>query len=162
MNMKQTAVIDRRYSGLRIVEAEPADVKSVLPLFLSYLEFYKQVTEKQRARQFLRDRLAQRESKIFLAMLDGEPVGFAQLYPTYASLALRRSWILYDLFVVPAARKRGVGQALLEKARQLAVKTGAEGITLETAKDNRPAQRLYEGLGYRRDTHFYRYHLRIV
>jgi ribosomal protein S18 acetylase RimI-like enzyme len=159
--MKRTAVIDRRYSGLRIVEAGPADVESILPLFLDYLEFYRRARRPATARKFLRDRLTRRESKIFLALLEGEPVGFVQLYPTFASLAMKRSWVLYDLFVVPAARKRGVAKALMERARQLAVETGAEGLILETAVDNRPAQRLYESLGWRRDSEFYRYFLKV-
>jgi GNAT superfamily N-acetyltransferase len=146
---------------MKIIEARVAHVDLVVPLFAAYLRFYRQRTSGRKIRDFLRERLHRGDSTIFLAMENGQALGFAQLYPTYASLALRRSWILYDLFVVPAARKRGVGQALLEKARQLATKTGAEGITLETAKDNHPAQRLYEGLGYRRDTKFHRYHLKV-
>jgi GNAT superfamily N-acetyltransferase len=146
---------------MKIVEAGPADVESVLTLFLGYLEFYRQPQDEQRARQFLHDRLANSESKIFLALLEDKPVGFVQLYPTFASLAMKRSWVLYDLFVVPAARKRGVAKALLERARQLAVETGAEGLTLGTAIDNLPAQRLYEQLGWKRDDEFYQYSLKV-
>jgi ribosomal protein S18 acetylase RimI-like enzyme len=146
---------------MRIIKAEAAHLDLVVPLFVRYLWFYRQRTGRRKVRDFLRQRLHRGDSTIFLAMEHGRALGFAQLYPTYASLALRRSWILYDLFVVPAARKRGVGQALLEKARQLAAKTDAEGVTLETAKDNLLAQRLYEGQGYRRDSQFHRYHLKI-
>ena len=108
---------------MKIVEAGPADVESVLPLFLGYLEFYKQESDEPRARQFLHDRLANRESRVFLALVNDTPVGFVQLYPTFASLAMKRSWVLYDLFVQPAARKCGVAKALMEHARQLAMET---------------------------------------
>lgn len=160
--MKRTAVIDRRYSDGKplIVEARPADIESLLPLFLGYLEFYRQPTDPAKARAFLSERLERSESKVFLAKLDDKPVGFVQLYPTFASLAMKRSWVLYDLFVMPAARKRGVAKALMERARQLAVETGAEGLILETATDNLPAQRLYERLGWKRDEEFYRYFLK--
>jgi ribosomal protein S18 acetylase RimI-like enzyme len=35
-------------------------------------------------------------------------------------------------------------------------------VTLETARDNTSAQRLYEALGYERDAAFFRYHWRIA
>jgi ribosomal protein S18 acetylase RimI-like enzyme len=160
--MKRTAVIDRRYSGLRIVEAGPADVESILPLFLDYLEFYRRPRRPATARKFLRDRLTRRESKIFLALLEGEPVGFVQLYPTFASIAMKRAWVLYDLFVAPAARRKGVAQALMQRAQKLGAETGAAELVLETAATNRAAQRLYAKLGWTRDRGFllYRYYYR--
>ena len=160
--MKRTAVIDRRYRGLQIIEAEPQDVESVLPLFLGYLEFYKRPGSSTKARKFLRERLKRGESKIFLALLDGEPAGFVQLYPTFASIAMKPAWVLYDLFVLPAARKKGVAHALVKRAQKLGADTGAAELVLETATTNRAAQHLYNKLGWTRDSGFllYRYYYR--
>ena len=47
----------------------------------------------------------------------------------------------------------------MERASVYAESTGAKGLTLETAMDNLPAQALYESLGWKRDTEFYRYEL---
>ena len=143
--------------AVRIIEAGPTHVGHIVPLFLDYLEFYRQPAQQDKAQAFLRERLERSESKIFLARVDDELVGFVQLYPTFASLAMKRSWVLYDLFVTSAARKHGVAKALMERARQLAIETGADGLVLETAVDNLPAQRLYEQLGWKRDDGFYRY-----
>ena len=66
-----------------------------------------------------------------------------------------------DLYVIAEARKLGVGRALMERARQLAEATRANCLTLETASDNLPAQRLYEGLGWKRDEEFYRFPARV-
>ena len=147
---------------MKIVEARPADVESILPLFLGYLEFYRQPAAPATARRFLRERLKRGEAKIFLAMLDGEPVGFVQLYPTFTSIAMKKAWVLYDLFVSPAARKRGVAQALMKRAQKLGAQTGAAELVLETATTNRAAQRLYKKLGWTRDNGFmlYRYYYR--
>ena len=84
-----------------------------------------------------------------------------QLYPVFSSVNLTRQWILNDLYVVAEARKMGVGRALMERARELAEATRANCLTLETAADNVPAQRLYEGLGWKRDQEFYRYVLAV-
>ncbi len=74
---------------------------------------------------------------------------------------MARIWILYDLFVLPEARQRGVGRALMECARHFAQVTGASRLEFSTAKDNRPAQALYESLGYERDQAFYFYELKL-
>jgi ribosomal protein S18 acetylase RimI-like enzyme len=49
----------------------------------------------------------------------------------------------------------------MERARQLALETGAKRLTLATAMDNTTAQRLYESLGYQRDKKFYYYSLEL-
>lgn len=45
----------------------------------------------------------------------------------------------------------------MNTARTFALLTGAKGLVLETATDNLGAQRLYESLGYVRDTGYYTY-----
>jgi GNAT superfamily N-acetyltransferase len=131
----------------------------VAPLFDGYRQFYKQPSNLDGARQFIKDRLVHHESVIFLALLDDNAVGFTQLYPTFSSTTMQRLWILNDLFVAPAGRRSGVGEALLERARQFAVENGAKGLMLETAVTNITAQRLYERMGWQRDTEYYVYNL---
>ena len=142
-----------------IALAGPADVGDVAPLFDAYRQFYGKPPDVEAARRFLFARLSKDESALFLARLEAKAVGFVNLYPVFSSTNLTRQWILNDLFVVPEARKLGVGRALMERARQLAEATQADGLSLETAIDNLAAQRLYEGLGWKRDKEFYRYFL---
>lgn len=146
-------------SDLRITKADRDDLDRVLPLFEAYLDFYHRPPDSVRARSFLRERLDRSDSIIFLAeRADGTAVGFAQLYPTFASLAMAPWWILYDLFVAPAARRQGVASRLLTAARELAAETHAAGLGLDTATDN-PARRLYEAHGWKRDDVFVHYEL---
>lgn len=86
-------------------------------------------------------------------------VGFTQLYPTFSSISMKRNWILNDLFVDSDAREQGVGNMLLQTAKEYAIQTGAKGISLCTTVDNKQAQRLYEKNGYVRDSHYYHYEL---
>lgn len=136
---------------IRRAEATEADVALAAPLFDAYRRFYDQPGDLELARSFLADRLWAEDSVVFLAFdAPGarEAVGLAQLYPSWSSVAARPIWILNDLFVAPAARGRGVGHALLERCRQLAVETGAQRLALETLAGNTGAQRLYESLGW--------------
>ncbi len=146
-------------AALEIVQATPADVGEAAQLFDAYRQFYQKPADLEAARRFLFARLSREESVLFLARHGARAVGFVHLYPVFSSVAMTRQWILNDIYVVPEVRKLGVGRALMERARQLAESTQANCLTLETAADNLPAQRLYEGLGWERDREFYRYSL---
>jgi ribosomal protein S18 acetylase RimI-like enzyme len=49
--------------------------------------------------------------------------------------------------------------ALLDAAREFVISTGAKGVLLETGRDNKGAQRLYEVHGYVRDAGYHTYYL---
>lgn len=146
-----------------IVQAGPQHLESVAPLFDAYRVFYRQESDPALARTFISARLEAGDSVIFLAMGTAdesrEALGFTQLYPTFSSVSARRSWILNDLYVASARRCGGVGRALMERARRHAQESGAKGLVLATQLENKKAQRLYESLGYRRDSEFYHYQL---
>lgn len=146
---------------VRVIEATLEHVDLVVPLFDAYRQFYRQRSDLAGAGVFIRERIERGESVIFLAVEAGSALGFTQLYPSFSSESMQRHWILNDLFVSPSARRLGVARALMERARQLAVETGAKGLTLETAITNVPGQKLYESLGWRRDEEFYRYYLNV-
>ena len=138
-------------------EAGLEDVDRLAPLFDGYRRFYRQPSDPKGARRFLAERLGARESRVFVAETPaGRPVGFVQLFPSFSSVSMKRLWILNDLFVDPDARRGGVARALMERARQFAVETGAKGLILETESHNAAAKTLYEDLGWERDgTHHY-------
>lgn len=142
---------------MKLFKAQPQDITKILPLYLGYREFYNVEKQADNAEKFLRERVTLGESVIFYVELNGTPVGFTQLYPLFCSLEMKRIWLLYDLFVLPEARKEGVAQKLLERAEQLAEETDSAFIMLSTATDNVKAQSLYEKNGYVRDTDFYVY-----
>ena len=130
------------------------------PLFDAYRVFYHQATDLEAATTFLRGRLANGESEVFIAEdADGALLGFVQLYPVFSSTTTPagKLWLLNDLYVDEHYRRRGVGRALMERAERLARETGAVGLTLSTAVDNLRAQHLYEATGYRRETVFFVY-----
>ena len=147
---------------LEIIRASEKDVDHVAPLFDQYREFYKEQADAKGARSFLMERLTKNESVVFLALdRDLGAVGFTQLYPSFSSVSMKRLWILNDLFVLPSARKHGVGEALLRRAEEFARETNAKGLELETWVNNLPAQRLYEKCGWKRNVEFYQYTLYI-
>jgi GNAT superfamily N-acetyltransferase len=141
-----------------IRRAHANDLDAVLPLFGGYLEFYQRARDPVQEREFLLRRLERQECVVFVAVSAGRMVGFTLLYPLFSSLSLRRTWLLNDLYVLPEFRRRGVAAQLLAAARAWGVETGADYLTLETARDN-PAQHLYETCGWTRDELFLHYEL---
>lgn len=141
-------------------QATVHDLDAVAPLFDAYRQFYGQPPDLARARAFLAERFRHHESVILLATgTDGTALGFVQLYPVFSSVRATRAYLLNDLFVVAGARRHGVARALLEAAAAFARANGAASLSLSTALDNRAAQRLYESLGWVRDTGFCEYNL---
>ena len=55
---------------------------------------------------------------------------------------------ILNVCVAPAARRRGVAEALMRELEARLAPNGVEKITLEVRASNEPAIRLYEKLGY--------------
>jgi ribosomal protein S18 acetylase RimI-like enzyme len=146
---------------MEVRPATPADLPELSRLFDAYRVFYRQPSDPAAAERFLRERFARRDSHLFVAPAGAGLAGFTQLYPSLSSVSMARIFVLNDLFVDAAARRGGVGRALLEAAHAFACSQGAVRVSLETAVDNTSAQRLYESVGYVRDAAFHRYHFRI-
>ncbi len=119
-------------------------------IFDLYRQFYKQNGDINSAKSFLKERIIALESVIFVAFEGDTIVGFTQLYPTFSSVTLQRSWILNDLFVLDNQRGKNVGAQILEHAKDFARQTESKGLYLQTDADN-PAQKLYEKLGWEQD-----------
>lgn len=141
---------------LDIKRVTEADIPDVAPLFDAYRVFYGQETDIGSAIEFLRHRVLNKESVIFLALLENRAVGFTQLYTTFSSVSLQPFFILNDLFVNPKYRGMGIGEALLDEAKKCCKKSNYKGLALETALNN-PARHLYEKLGWKKDEDYFHY-----
>lgn len=139
------------------------DLEETAQLFNEYRVFYKQESDLEGAISFLFERFEHRESVIFLIFEaeNNRVVGFTQLYPSFSSVSIKRSWILNDLYVLEEFRGRGAAKLLLDVAKSYALQTKAKGITLSTSINNETAQRLYEKYGYQKNLDFYHYYLNL-
>lgn len=135
-----------------------ADLSKIAPIFDKYRVFYKQESDLNLATNFIKARLENNQSVIFAAVNSrNEFVGFTQLYPSFSSVSAKPLWILNDLYVDKSVRRQGIGQKLMQAAKEHAIKTNAKGLMLETAIDNKNAQALYlkEGYELEDDVYFY-------
>ena len=69
--------------------------------------------------------------------------------------------IIEDVVVDGTERRKGIGEALMQKAIELARDAGAEGISLTSNSQREAANRLYQSLGFQlRQTNPYYYRLK--
>ena len=145
-------------STFKTRRANIEDVETIAPLFDSYRQFYEQEPNLAFASQFIKARLNNKESIIFIAEDQAQnALGFCQIYPSFCSVIGAPIYVLYDLFVSSDARKSGIGRLLLEQARLHAKENNIPRMDLTTAKTNLTAQSLYESLGWVRDDVFFAY-----
>jgi GNAT superfamily N-acetyltransferase len=139
------------------------DLDDLLPLMRGYCDFY-EVDPPDDALLALAQALIddpEREGVQLIARdpgEDGEPLGFATVYWLWSTSKAARIALMNDLFVAKAARRRGVGEALIAACLELARERGAAILQWQTAPDNTTAQKLYERVGGIRES-WYDYYL---
>ena len=142
---------------MKIIQANIENIEQLFPLFEEYRTFYKQSANTEAARDFLINRFKKMDSVIFISFDENKNAqGFTQLYPSFSSVSMQPTFILNDLFVHSNYRGNGIGEALMNHAKEFAIKENSKGLTLETSIDN-PAQKLYERLGWKKDTEVFHY-----
>ena len=146
-------------SHLIVRSASQSDLEGLTLLFDQYRQFYQCAPDLAAARNWLKENIEQERSAIFVADSGGTLLGFTQLYPALCSVDLVDYFVLYDLFVVEAARRQGIARALMNAASDWAKAHGAARLDLETARDNIPGQALYKDLGYELDEVFLKFSL---
>ena len=147
-------------NSIKIVKAKNAYLEPLGRLFDQYRQFYSQASNLDRSISFIKERIEEQDSVIFLALNNsGKVLGFAQLYPSFSSISTSKKWIFNDLFVSENSRRSGVAMMLMQRVEQLARETGAKSIFLEVQVNNENAQQLYKLFGYVQETEHYSYFL---
>ncbi len=148
-------------NNITIRQAVVSDIDGLASLFDNYRQFYGRESDLRAAREFLLARFNHGESIVFIAHDANVPIGFAQLYPSFSSVSLARTFVLNDLFVRESSRRKGVASLLLAAAVEFGKSLAAARLSLSTAISNETAQALYQSAGWRRDEQFFVYHYAI-
>ena len=91
-----------------------------------------------------------RLGRIFVAEIGGRLVGVAAMSWTFSLEHGGRAVWLDELYVVPEQRGQGIGAALLEAARRVAIAGGAVAMDLEVEAGHERASSLYARHGFTR------------
>jgi diamine N-acetyltransferase len=92
--------------------------------------------------------LADAAYHVQLATIEGQPIGFAKLGPTYFEGYPATAPCLHQLYVLAAHHGDGVGRQLMEWTLATVRADGAAELYLSVYIDNHRAQRFYRKLGF--------------
>lgn len=133
----------------RVVFAQEQDVPQILEFIRALARCEKLEHEVSATEESLRERLfgKKRYAEVVFAEDAGRRVGFALFFHNFSTFLGAPGLYLEDLFVVPDARGRGHGRALLAFLAQLAVERGCGRLEWSVLDWNEPALRFYASLG---------------
>ncbi len=144
---------------MKIIQASMEHIEGLALLFDAYRVWYRKDSNIPSAKEFLKARLQNSESIVYLAIdeKNGGMVGFTQLYPLFSSTRMKPLWLLNDLFVQPDYRGQGISKLLIDRCKELARTTEAAGLMLETEKSNTIGNQLYAATDFEleSDVNFY-------
>lgn len=102
-------------------------------------------------RSFFSRELANPDAFLLVAESENSLVGYAFLRlepPSLVDLADETIW-LHDIYILPAARGRGAGRALIQRAFDLTRQHGGKRLLLKVSPKNTTAARSFEKAGFR-------------
>ena len=129
--------------------AAPGD-EAVILKFIRLLAEYEHMEDQVVATEdLLRREIFEKGLAQALFALDGEgrEVGFALFFHNFSTFLGRGGIYLEDLFVLPEARGKGCGKALLRRLAQLALERGCGRLEWACLDWNRPSIDFYLSMG---------------
>nr|WP_221379389.1 GNAT family N-acetyltransferase [Actinoplanes polyasparticus] len=121
------------------------DIDAAAGLLDQYRQHYGANPAPEAVGAWLREQIESARARVYLA---GEADGICTVAVVPAALTLRTVWLVRDLYVRPAARRRGVARALLTAVAEEARASGAHRLSLQTETDNVRAIELYTRTGF--------------
>ena len=136
-------------NAVSIRPAEPPDVAAIVRLIRELAEFEQLTHLLQVTPDKLHPHLfgARPVVEALVAQADGEVIGFALFFTNFSTFLAQPGLYLEDLYVQPAWRGRGVGEALLSRVGALAVERGHGRFEWSVLDWNENAIRFYEKMG---------------
>lgn len=141
------------FMNFTIRKAAAADVPKVIELLREFAEFEKLENDCLIAESDLTEVVFGEKAFVYLlvAVYDNELIGFALLYPKFASFRGERSLYLEDLYVRQTLRGKGFGSAMLRQAARTAKNEGFQRLDWQALKWNTHAIDFYHKIGAESD-----------
>ena len=112
----------------------------------SYLDA---LDEESRVGRYTFDQTGPDDPVTWVALEDGEVVGFATIGHTRDDAPVRGE--VYALYVAPESWRSGIGAVLMARAEERLVAAGFDEASLWVLKDNSRGRRFYEACGWQHD-----------
>lgn len=138
--------------GLTLRAAVSGDLEQLLDMLQRFYAEDRIVLDAARVRRGIDQALSDPElGAILLAEHQGQCVGYLLMGWCFSIEQGGRHVLIDELYLAPAARGQGLGEALLAEACEWARGRGAEVVRLEVNRHNPRAKALYLRAGFRDD-----------
>lgn len=136
-------------ASIRVVAATESDIPLILSFIHKLAEYERLASACVANEEGIRSTLFQepRAAEVLIAYAADTPVGFALFYHNYSTFLAKRGLFLEDLFVIPEARGKGVGYALLSALADVALSRDCARMEWSVLRWNQLAIDFYLRIG---------------
>ncbi|MEM3789387.1 MAG: GNAT family N-acetyltransferase [Candidatus Bathyarchaeia archaeon] len=134
------------------VKVRRADENDAPELVLLAKDFLRGASNDEERLSILKNSLKNPDYELWLAEIDGDIVGFIDLWTIHDFCHGGKLTYIQNLYVAPKYRRLGVRSRLLQKIVERAKEKGALEIHVVTGFDNEPAIRLYKKHGLEKES----------
>ena len=128
--------------------AGPEDTGLILQFIRALADYEGMLDQVVATEDLLRQQLFEQKNAEVIFVLEGEKeVGFALFFHNFSTFLGRAGLYLEDLFVLPEARGKGYGKALLAKLAAIARERGCGRMEWWCLDWNQPSIQVYKALG---------------
>ena len=128
--------------------AGPEDTGLILQFIRALADYEGMLDQVVATEDLLRRQLFEQKNAEVIFVLEGEKeVGFALFFHNFSTFLGRAGLYLEDLFVLPEARGKGYGKALLAKLAAIAKERGCGRMEWWCLDWNQPSIQVYKALG---------------
>jgi GNAT superfamily N-acetyltransferase len=133
----------------KIRRATPEDAPTLLALVHALAEYENLSHEVVATPEMFREQLfgPNPRAEALVACESGNPIGLAIFFHNFSTFLGKPGLYVEDIFVLPEARGRGYGRALMVALAQLAVQRGCGRFEWTVLDWNKPAIDFYRSLG---------------
>ncbi len=141
----------------KIRKYKPEDAEQVMMLWLEFIQdkegsdlnIIATQENAEKWMKFVEKILDSKKGNLIVSIMGNNLVGYAFYAWSTSSLETKlKKGIIYDLYVKPQFRNRGIGSALLESALRDLNEHGCEIVQLTVISENTKAIKLYEKFGF--------------
>jgi GNAT superfamily N-acetyltransferase len=134
---------------LNIRFAEPRDLDIILGFIIALADFEQLRHEVKADRTVLGHHLfgARPMAEVLIAEAEGAPIGFALFFHNFSTFEGRPGLYLEDLYVLPEARGKGAGKALIGRLAQITLERDFARLEWSVLDWNVPAIEFYRSIG---------------
>lgn len=142
------ALMSTSLSDFKLRFAEANDVPLIMGFIKGLADYENMLPDVMVTEEILRDSLfARKMAEVIIGEYKNEPVGFALFFHNFSTFLGKPGIYLEDLYVIPEARGKGIGETILSFLAKLAIDRKCGRLEWACLDWNEPSIKFYKQMG---------------